>query len=152
MSAIAIFWIILLIINIVWLDITILCQRKINTPKDTSKGSTIVPSDAASAIIHKALKHLVEGCEDHMAVCPYKEGSLNGLISFSKEALSHDMTSNGIMRMANLEERLLQAQDKYNELLKVTSDPVKLDQYLKKECLCGFKGQCQQHPGKMSKL
>lgn len=132
------FCLVLLIINVVWLDI-VLFKRRI--PKQI-KNRTIVPSDAASALVHKALKHLVEGCEDHMAVCPYQEGSLSGLISFSKEVLSRDMTSNGIMRMANLEERLLETQAKYNELLEQT----------KKECLCG-KGQCQQHPnGPMPKV
>lgn len=122
-------------------------------PWSTNNQLIIVPNDAASALVNKALKHLVEGCEDHMAVCPYKEGSLSGLISFSKEILSRDMTSNGIMRMANLEERLFQAQDKYNELLKIISDPITLEQYLKKECFCGSKRQCQQHGiDKVSKL
>lgn len=132
------FCLILLVINVVWLDVIVFKRRTPKRPKDPC---TIVPSDAASALVHKALKHLVEGCEDHMAVCPYQEGSLSGLISFSKEVLSRDMTSNGIMRMANLEERLLEAQAKYNELLEQT----------KKECICG-KGQCQQHPGTMPKM
>lgn len=135
----------LIIANIIWLDIVLL-KRK--TSKEPAK-NTIVPSDAASALVHKALKHLVEGCESHMAVCPYREESLNGLIAFSREVLSRDMTSNGIMRMANLEERLLQAQDKYHEILKLAGDPAKLEQHLKKECFCGTTRQCQQHVPKV---
>ena len=139
------FCVILLVANVIWLDI-ILLKRKPKQPKDSR---IIVPNDAASALVHKALKHLVEGCENHMAVCPYREEGLNGLVTFSKEVLSRDMTSNGIMRMANLEERLAQAQDKYNEMLKLASDPAKLEQYLKKECFCGTTRQCQQHVPKV---
>jgi len=139
---------IIVIANVIWLDI-ILLKRKTTKQSPEESRRTIVPTDAASALVHKALKHLVEGCESHMAVCPYREEGLSGLVTFSKEVLSRDMTSNGIMRMANLEERLLQVQDKYNEMLKLAGDPAKLEQYLKKECFCGTPRQCQQHVSKL---
>lgn len=110
----------------------------------------IAPKDAASALVHKSLRHLVNGCETHMAICPYKEESLDGVIAFAKEVLSRDMASTGIMRMANLEDQLLQSQAKYNELLKIAQNSGELEQYLQKECFCGTKSRCRQHAKELS--
>lgn len=109
--------------------------------------NVIVPNDAASAMAHKALKHLVNGCESHMMVCSYKEESLAGLINFSKEILATDATSAGIMRMANLEDKLQGTQNKYNELLKMVCEPdnKNLQEFLNTQCLCRTQKGCKLH-------
>lgn len=105
----------------------------------------ITPKDAAAALVHKSLRHLVNKCETHMTVCPYKEESMSGVVNFAKEVLSRDMASSGIMRMANLEDQIMQSQAKYNELLEAAHNPEQLKQYLIKECLCGTGSKCQKH-------
>ena len=66
--------------------------------------SAITPSDAGSALLHKALRHLVQACDKHHASCPYKEESLGPMITFSKEVLGCDAATKGLERMASLED------------------------------------------------
>jgi hypothetical protein len=107
----------------------------------------IKPADAASAMTNKALKHIVNGCESHMMLCSQREESLNSILNFSKEILETDATSAGIMRMANLEDRLQEIQRKYNELLKTAceSDSKTLQDFLNTQCLCYVQKGCKLH-------
>lgn len=112
---------------------------------ETIEHNVIVPNDAATAMSHKALRHLVNGCETHMLVCPYKEESLKGLINFSKEALNANLTAAGVMRMANLEERISNLNSKYNELVQLARNPIKLQEFVDHTCLCANNMECKLH-------
>jgi hypothetical protein len=67
----------------------------------------ITSGDAAAAMLHKTLRHLVRACDVHNTACQNKEEVLNAMLIFSKEALSTELNNVGVQRMANLEERAM---------------------------------------------
>ena len=118
----------------------------------------ISQSEAAATLLRRALKHLVEKCETHDAVCPYKEESLRGLINFCQAVLQCDAGEKGMAQIKNLEWNTMVAHKENRMLIRMVylmhQMLVKthcgnffndVQMILDKYCCCASNGECPCH-------
>jgi hypothetical protein len=84
-----------------------------------SEDPEISRTEASSTLLRRALKHLVEKCETHDAVCPYKEESLRGLINFCQAVLQCDAGEKGMTQIKNLEWQVITLRKENRALIRM---------------------------------